>query len=68
MVSVRKIAGAVAFLLCASGLMRGRDYGPPIGSPMPDFALRDQNGTPRTLKSLLGPKGASILFFRSADW
>jgi peroxiredoxin len=35
---------------------------------LPDFTLRDQNGQPHSLKSLLGPKGALIVFFRSADW
>lgn len=35
---------------------------------MPGFELRDQDGNARSLKSLLGPKGAAILFFRSADW
>jgi peroxiredoxin len=35
---------------------------------MPTFELSDQNGKTRSLTSLLGPKGAVILFFRSADW
>jgi hypothetical protein len=55
-------------LLSIAGLAMARDYGPPVGSKMPDFALRDQDGKTRTLQSLLGPKGAVILFFRSADW
>lgn len=42
--------------------------GPQVGQRAPDFTLTDQQGTPRTLKSLLGPKGAMIVFFRSADW
>jgi cytochrome oxidase Cu insertion factor (SCO1/SenC/PrrC family) len=42
--------------------------GPKIGDPLPDFSLPDQSGHVRTLKSLLGPKGAVIVFFRSADW
>ncbi len=58
------VAGAI---LCFGPLF-AREYGPAIGSRMPDFTLRDQNGSPHTLKSLLGPKGAVILFFRSADW
>jgi peroxiredoxin len=45
-----------------------RDYGPATGSKMPGFELRDQDGKARSLQSLLGPKGALILFFRSADW
>ena len=68
MVLMRKTAFVMAWLCGAAGLLAAREYGPPAGSPMPDFALRDQNGTTHTLKSLLGPKGAVVLFFRSADW
>jgi cytochrome oxidase Cu insertion factor (SCO1/SenC/PrrC family) len=42
--------------------------GPQVGQVVPDFELADQDGTPRTLKSLLGPNGAMLVFFRSADW
>lgn len=45
-----------------------RDYGPPVGAHMQEFTLQDQNGKTQSLKSLLGPKGAMIVFFRSADW
>ena len=65
---MRKTALAAAWILSAAGLLLAREYGPPAGSPMPDFALPDQNGKTHTLHSLLGPKGAVILFFRSADW
>jgi hypothetical protein len=42
--------------------------GPRVGARLPDFTLRDQHGEPHSLKSALGPKGALIVFFRSADW
>jgi cytochrome oxidase Cu insertion factor (SCO1/SenC/PrrC family) len=42
--------------------------GPKVATSLPDFTLRDQRGEPHSLKSLLGPKGAIIVFFRSADW
>ena len=42
--------------------------GPQVGTRLPDFSLRDQHGDVHSLKSLLGPKGARIVFFRSADW
>ena len=42
--------------------------GPTVGEVVPDFELRDQDGTPRRLSSLLGPKGAMLVFYRSADW
>ena len=61
----RYLAGV---LLAAASVAMARDYGPPVGARMPDFALPDQDGKTRTLQSLLGPRGAVILFFRSADW
>lgn len=42
--------------------------GPQVGDSLPAFSLRDQGGQERSLKSLLGPKGAVIVFYRSADW
>jgi hypothetical protein len=42
--------------------------GPQVGTIAPDFAGVDQFGKPHTLASIYGPKGAMIVFFRSADW
>ena len=42
--------------------------GPQVGSVVPSFEGVDQFGTPHTLASALGPKGAMLVFFRSADW
>ena len=42
--------------------------GPQVGTRVPDFTLLDQKGQPRTLASLMGPKGLMLVFFRSADW
>jgi hypothetical protein len=42
--------------------------GPRAGMKVPSFAALDQAGTRRTLESLMGPKGAMIVFFRSAEW
>ena len=42
--------------------------GPQIGERVPDFNLKDQHGTSVTLQSIMGPKGAMLVFFRSADW
>ena len=42
--------------------------GPQVGETVPDFTLQDQTGRARALSSLLGPKGAVLVFFRSADW
>ena len=30
--------------------------------------LQDQNGNEKTLRSIMGPKGALLVFYRSADW
>ena len=42
--------------------------GPQVGATVPDFSLADQQGKTRTLQSVMGPKGAMIVFYRSADW
>jgi hypothetical protein len=42
--------------------------GPTVGETVPDFAAPDQHGTTRRLSALLGPKGALLVFYRSADW
>ena len=42
--------------------------GPQVGERVPGFSLPDQNGQIRTLESILGPNGAMLLFYRSADW
>jgi peroxiredoxin len=42
--------------------------GPQVGATVPDFNLADQQGRKRTLQSVMGPKGAMIVFYRSADW
>jgi hypothetical protein len=42
--------------------------GPQVGQRVPNFSLKDQNGKAWTLASIMGPKGAMLVFFRSADW
>jgi hypothetical protein len=42
--------------------------GPQVGELVPDFSLKDQNEKLRTLQSVMGAKGAMIVFVRSADW
>jgi hypothetical protein len=42
--------------------------GPELGKAVPDFRLQDQNGAWQTLSSVIGPKGAMLVFYRSADW
>jgi len=60
-------AAAISLLLvCAS--LNARDYGPAVGRKLHGFELKDQDGKTNTLAGLLGPRGAVIVFFRSADW
>jgi hypothetical protein len=49
-------------------LLAAAALGPEAGSPVPDFSAPDQSGQARTLKSVMGPKGAMLVFYRSADW
>jgi hypothetical protein len=42
--------------------------GPLVGATVPAFSGVDQFGKSRTLTSSFGPKGAMLVFFRSADW
>ncbi len=42
--------------------------GPAVGEKIPAFQARDQNGRSRDFDSIKGPKGAFLLFYRSADW
>ena len=42
--------------------------GPQVGERVPDFNLKDQNGKSWTLQSIMGRKGAMLVFYRSADW
>jgi hypothetical protein len=42
--------------------------GPQVGEGVPDFNLVDQTGRPRNLQSIMGSRGAMLVFIRSADW
>ena len=42
--------------------------GPQVGAVVPAFSGVDQFGKSHTLASSYGPKGAMLVFFRSADW
>jgi hypothetical protein len=57
-----------AAMLAASQAPDPLTLGPKVGERVPDFSLPDQHGTTRTLQSTFGPKGAVLVFYRSADW
>ena len=42
--------------------------GPEVGTRLPNFQAMDQNGKAQQLSSLMGPKGAVLVIYRSADW
>jgi hypothetical protein len=52
----------------AAALCGQAGSGPGVGDRVPDFAGTDQLGRTQTLKSIMGPKGAVLVFYRSADW
>jgi peroxiredoxin len=60
---------ALGFVVTVAGLLQGAvPTGPNVGERVPDFVLRDQDGHEKTLRSIMGPKGALLVFYRSADW
>lgn len=68
------LVGTVAVLLSGTAEAQTLEpidvsaLGPQVGEAVPDFALPDQTGTTRTLDSIMGERGAMIVFHRSADW
>jgi len=52
----------------AAPVINVQALGPQVGRRIPAFTLADQNGTPRTLRSLMGPNGLMLVLYRSADW
>jgi len=74
-VTRRSLATVTAVILSISGLagqaptvVDTARLGPQVGTTVPAFAGIDQFGKLHTLASTDGPKGAMLVFFRSADW
>ncbi len=57
-----------ALLLVCATAMAAVPTGPEAGQTVPDFRLQDQKGEYQTLRSIMGPKGAMLVFYRSSDW
>ncbi len=55
-------------LLLAAAATAAIKTGPEPGEKIPEISAIDQNGKTQTLASISGPKGAMLVFFRSADW
>jgi hypothetical protein len=63
------IAAAIVLVCALAGQTADpQSLGPKPGERVPEFSLPDQHGNARTLRSTFGPKGAVLVFFRSADW
>jgi hypothetical protein len=58
----------VALLCCISLSGQQIKTGPDIGSKAQDFEALDQNGQVQNLRSISGPNGMILVFYRSADW
>ena len=65
---MRLSAYGLGITLAAVLLYGAVPTGPKVGESVPDFRLLDQHGAVQTLRSILGPKGALLVFYRSADW
>lgn len=66
------LRGLLSAVICALSVAAvtpaGDGVGPQVGEKIPEFSLPDAFGRAHTFSSLAGPKGATIVFFRSADW
>lgn len=71
-----RLSGVMAVLAVAVAGLAGQapaavdtsKIGPQVGAVVPAFTGVDQFGKSQTLASIYGPKGAMLVFFRSADW
>ena len=68
LVGVGAVQGAAAQPATRPAPIDVTKLGPQVGQRIPDFSLKDQAGRTWTRQSTLGPQGAMIVFFRSADW
>ena len=64
----RTLPLSAGLLLAASAFGAAIATGPAVGEKAFDFELKDQKGATRNLASVLGPKGAMVVFYRSSDW
>jgi hypothetical protein len=60
-----RAAGILLFLLAAAS---AQAPGIAVGARIPAFEAADQNGRTQTFETIRGPKGALLVFYRSADW
>src|SRR5262249_19496229 len=63
-----RVVSAFGAAMAVALLNGATPSGPKVGEAVPDFRLSNQDGNKKTLGSVLGPKGALLVFYRSADW
>ena len=68
LVSLLAVAASMAVHAQQRQQIEVSKLGPQVGARVPGFTLTDQNGTGRTLQSIMGPRGLMLVFLRSADW
>ena len=62
------LVGAASAQDLAPSEINVAELGPQVGEIVPDFRLPDQNGDYWTRESIMGPRGAMLVFVRSAEW
>jgi peroxiredoxin len=65
---MKRVAIALILVWAVAWPASALDVGPAVGTPVPAFSARDAGGAPRSLGSVMGPKGVVLVFFRSAKW
>jgi hypothetical protein len=66
---VKTTSLAVGLLTLATlAVAQSETAAPGVGTKIPAFSLPDQDGNRQTFESIRGPKGAMLVFYRSADW
>jgi hypothetical protein len=67
--SLRLLPALILLSACAmASAQTAIKTGPEVGSTVPGLEAPDQNGSMQNLQSISGPKGALLVFYRSADW
>ena len=62
------LAGVITLAAQPAAPLDTARLGPQVGETVPPIDGIDQFGRRQTLPSIYGPKGAMLVFFRSADW
>lgn len=68
MTLVARFALALVLAAPATASEYADNWGPPVGTAIPEATFNDQAGQPRTFAGLMGARGLLIFFNRSADW